>query len=134
MITGGCLCGAIRFEIEADPIGGGFCYCRDCQIVAGGAPGAVMAFPRTAYRDIGRPPSEYRSVSDAGVEVVRLFCPNCGTHISARNDRRADIIPIRVGVLDDPGVFRPQANLWLRSAQPWHTIDQGLPGFETQPG
>ncbi len=133
MIKGGCMCGSIRFEIDAAPIGAGYCYCRDCQTISGGAPGAVIVFPRIAYRSVGRVPHEFRSVSDRGTEIVRVFCPTCGTHISAQNALHDEIIPIRAGVLDDPSIFRPSASLWLRSAQPWHMIDRTLACFETQP-
>ena len=133
MVTGGCLCGSIRFEIDARPVGGGFCYCRDCQYTSGGLAGAVLVFPRAAHRLRRGTPNTYWSVSEEGTRVGRSFCPACGTHLSAINPRHPEIIPIRVGVLDDPGVFRPGANLWLRSAQPWHQIDRVLACFETQP-
>jgi len=133
MVTGGCLCGAIRFEIDADALGGGFCYCRDCQVVSGGMPGAVMVFPRGAYRLLKGDPKIHMSTSDQGVRVGRAFCPDCGTHLSAWNEHHQAIIPVRVGALDQPSAFAPSANLWTRSAQPCHRPDRGLQCFETQP-
>lgn len=58
---------------------------------------------------------------------------SCGTHLSAINAGHPEIMPIRVGALDEPGVFGPGANLWVRSTQPWHRIDRALACFETQP-
>jgi len=133
MVTGGCLCGAIRFEIDATSLGGGYCYCRDCQYVSGGMPGVVAVFPRPAFRLLKGTPKTHRSTSARGTSLERAFCGDCGTHVSAWNEARQDIIPIRVGVLDDPDAFAPMANLWMRSARSWHRPDVALRCFETQP-
>jgi len=134
MITGGCLCGAIRFEIDAEGLGGGYCYCRDCQYVSGGMPSAVMVFPRFAFRLLKGTPKAHRAISARGISIERSFCGDCGTHVTAWNEDHQDIIPVRVGVLDKPDAFAPMANLWMRSARSWHRPDTGLQCFETQPG
>jgi hypothetical protein len=129
-ITGGCLCGAIRYAIDAEPLGGGYCHCRDCQYRAGGGPATVIVFPREAYHLTQGAPRAYWSVSDRGVRVARLFCPKCGTGISTLNADHPQIIPISVGSLDDPTLFKPLAHIWTRSAPPWHGIDRSLICYE----
>ena len=133
-ITGGCACGSIRYAIDAEPLGGGFCHCRDCQYRSGGGPTAVLAFPRSAYRPIQGSPQSYWTTSDRGVRVARLFCGVCGTGISALNEDNPQIIPISVGSLDDPSIFKPVAHIWTQSAQPWHQIDRSLACFDGNPG
>ena len=132
-ITGGCLCGAIRYAIDAAPLGGGYCHCRDCQYRSGGGPAAVIAFPRIRYRLTRGSPQPYWSESDRGVRVARFFCPVCGAGISALNENNPEIIPICVGSLDDPSIFKPVAHIWTRSAQPWHRIDRTLARFDADP-
>ncbi len=129
-ITGGCLCGAIRYAIAARPIGGGFCHCRDCQYLSGGTPASVIGFPRKAFRLTKGEPRAYWSTSDRNARVARLFCADCGTRISALNESNPETIPISVGSLDDPSAFTPMAHIWTASAQPWHHIDPSIPCFE----
>ena len=132
-ITGGCLCGSIRYAVDAEPLSGGFCHCRDCQYRCGGGPAAVVAFPRSAYRSVKGTPLAYWSTSESGVRVARLFCVACGTPISALNEHNPQIIPISVGSLDDPSIFKPVAHIWTQSAQPWHGIDRSRVCFDKNP-
>ncbi|WP_370689271.1 GFA family protein [Phenylobacterium sp.] len=134
MITGGCLCGAVRYEIDARPLGGGLCHCRDCQYRSGGGPSATIALPRAAFRLTRGALRESRTLADSGILVGRSFCEACGTGISAFNPRVADLIPISAGSLDDPDRFSPHAHVWLRSAPAWHAVDRTLPCFEADAG
>lgn len=133
MISGGCACGAVRYEISADPLGGGLCHCRACQYRSGGGPATAIAFPRAAFRLTKGALREYKSVGDSGVEVGRLFCEACGTGISAANERVPEMIPISAGSLDDPNLFVPQAHVWTGSAPAWHFFDPALPAFKGDP-
>ena len=126
MQTGGCLCGAIRFQIDTDDISSAKCYCRDCQYVSGGEPAAVVRVPCNSLKVDGEP-KEYRSKADSGAEVFRSFCPQCGTPLFAGHENFADYINIKVGALDDPTTFKAQILVWPESAQPWHTVDGSIP-------
>lgn len=134
MITGGCLCGAVRFEVDGPAIGAGFCYCRDCQKVSGGMPAAVAVFARSGYRLTAGPPAVHQATAESGGQVTRMFCAKCGTHLSAYNEKHPEMLPIKVGTIDQPFDFEPSANLWTRSALTWHPLDRSAPSFPTQPG
>ena len=73
--TGGCACGAIRYEIAAEPIFAAHCQCRDCQKASGTGHGSFMAFPKAAVRLTGQP-RFHESKADSGNTVGRGFCPS----------------------------------------------------------
>ena len=75
VFRGGCLCGAIRYEITAEPLFGGHCQCRDCQHESGGGHTSFMAFPSDAVKLTGTP-RFYESKADSGNTMGRGFCPD----------------------------------------------------------
>lgn len=132
-LTGGCRCGAIRYEAHGTPRLQVTCHCRDCQYAAGGAPThAVIMRTRDVTVTKGEPRA-YAVTADSGERIERLFCPECGTPLFARNPAHPEMLPIKVGSLDDPGFFRPQAEIWVRSAQPWQYRDPAVPQFRGNP-
>ena len=126
MITGGCLCGKIRYEAEVESFLAIRCHCRDCQYVSGGEPAAVVSFARDALRVQGEPRT-YRSKTDSGVAFFRSFCADCGTPLFAGNEKDAEFIAVKLGSLDEPFKFTPAGHIWTSSAQPWHHIDSNAP-------
>jgi len=130
---GGCYCGAIRYETDAEPQAAGQCHCRECQYITGGYPNAVMAFPLDSFRYTKGEPASFTR-SDLESPVTRYFCPTCGTALATRTPARPESIIIKVGTLDDPSVFKPQFAIFTIDMQPFHTIPEGLPSFERRPG
>src|SRR3974390_2630038 len=104
---GGCLCGAVRYEISAEPIFQVACHCRDCQYAAGGAPSLIVVVPRAAFRVTKGAARTYSSLGDSGAPVERNFCPDCGTPLWSEPKGIGDFIALKVGGLDDPSAFRP---------------------------
>jgi hypothetical protein len=133
-IDGGCLCGAIRYEIESDSSLAAFCHCRDCQYVSGGAPAAVVVFPSDAVRVVRGKERVFWNKADSGARVYRSFCDNCGTPLFAGNELHPKSVVVKLGSLDDPSRFAPLCHIWTSSAQPWHHIDPAKPAFPKSPG
>ena len=131
--TGGCLCGAVRYEFHAEPKHCVACHCRDCQYVSGGAPAYAMIMQAADVVVTRGTLKEFWIVSAGRNRIARLFCDTCGTPVFARNEKHPEFLPIRVGTLDDPSRFRIEANIWTQSAQPWHQIDQGVLCFKQNP-
>ena len=131
--TGGCLCGAVRYESAGEPIFSLQCHCRDCQRSSGSAFVAAMRVPAAGFRITQGAPKRYVSNSDAGNAVTRAFCGDCGSPLYIQVASRPDIVGLRVGTLDDPSGFRPEANIFVRSAQPWVHMDPALPRHESYP-
>jgi hypothetical protein len=131
--TGGCACGAIRYELTAEPMGQVACHCRACQYAAGGSPTLAMIVPKAALSITKGAPRTYWSLGDNGAKVGRSFCETCGSPVFSE-PASAEIAVVKVGSLDDPSQFTPQVHIWTSAAQPWHHIDASVPTFAKQFG
>lgn len=132
MITGGCLCGAVRFAVSEGPIVGRVCWCKTCQKIGAGGPAVGAAFHSAAVSVTGEM-RDYESVADSGNKMHRRFCPTCGTHLFSASESRPHLVFIRAGALDDPEIARPSSTIWVKSAPSWAMIDHTLPTVEGQP-
>lgn len=131
--TGGCLCGAVRYEAGGEPLFSLMCHCRDCQRQSGSGYVAAVRMPSAEFRLTKGAPRTYRSKSDAGNEIVRVFCGECGAPLYIQVSTRSDMVGIRVSSFDDPSFFKPEANIFTKSAQPWDHLDPATPAFATYP-
>jgi hypothetical protein len=130
--AGGCMCGAVRYESDADPIAMGNCHCRDCQRATGSAFAAAVLVPVSAVSISGEV-KYYEVVGDSDAIVRRGFCPNCGARLLGKPTASSNLIGIMAGSLDDPSWFRPQADIYTASAQPWDYMNPNLPKFPGLP-
>jgi len=133
MLTGGCYCGALRYEVTAEPIRRGQCNCRECQYLAGGAENYYMIVPATGFRYVkGEPKGFKRPDLDNG--ATRQFCANCGTELTTLIPGWSDVVALKVGGLDDPSVFGgPDSVIWADDAQPFHILPEGVPIYPRFP-
>lgn len=123
---GGCLCGAIRFLSQADPIASGYCHCRLCQRSTGAPVLAWGSFPVAAFAYVEGAPRVYRS-SDHG---QREFCARCGTQIAYRETRDAATVDVNLGSLDRPESVVPRHHVFTGSRIAWFETADALPRFE----
>ncbi len=128
----GCLCGAVRITIEAEPIAVRACWCRVCQYLAAGSATVNVAFPSEAVRIEGEV-RWHASVADSGSAMQRGFCPTCGTQLFSKAEARPHLIIVRAGALDDPDLAAPQTTIWVSAAPEWACFDPELPRVERQP-
>lgn len=128
-IKGGCLCGAVKYEIIAEPIGAGNCHCRSCQKSVGTAYMPVLFVPYDALKITGIY-KEYATISVSGNTVNRGFCPECGTSLFGRNSGSDKIRPVNAATLDDPSIYHPQMDFWVTDAQPWDIMNPDLAKFD----
>jgi len=131
--TGGCLCGAVRYESEGEPVFALQCHCRDCQRSSGTAYVAAVRVPSAGFRIAKGMPKRYVAKSDAGNEIARAFCGDCGSPLYVQVSTRPDLVGLRVGTLDDPSWFRAEADIFTKSAQPWDHMDPAIPKYDTYP-
>ena len=85
--------------------------------MTGGHPNAIVIFPLAGFRFTKGEPKAFAR-SDLPNPVTRFFCPNCGTAMGTRSPARPDSMIIKVGTLDDPSTFQPQASTICRTACP----------------
>ena len=124
--TGGCTCGAIRYEITAEPVRGFHCQCRDCQRDTGAGHASVAVFPRAAMNITGAVVENQRH-ADSGAGKCKGFCGNCGSPIYNKPQNVPDLIGVYVGTLDDPAGFRPQMVMFASRGHDWDYLDPALP-------
>lgn len=130
-ITGGCLCGAVRYSITSPPIAARTCWCRLCQYLGAGSATVNVCFSKLDVTVSG-PLSDYASTADSGNRMHRSFCPTCGTPMFSEAESRLHLIFIRTGTLDDPEIGAPGATIWTKQAPRWACINETLPRFEGQ--
>ena len=129
--TGGCLCGAIRYALSAEPAMQAVCHCRNCQKQAGSAFSIIIGVPEAAVTFEGAL-SNYEDQGESGGAVTRQFCGTCGSPLFSRVAAAPGLVFVKAGTLDDPDGFQPQIHVWAKSKQSW--VDLGnLPQFETTP-
>ena len=130
-ITGGCLCGAVRYTIEAEPVAARTCWCRTCQFVGAGNATVNVFFPSEAIQVEGKL-QDYACRADSGNIVHREFCPTCGTPVFTQSEARTHVKGVRAGTLDDPDIGKPQLIVWTAEAPGWAVFDPDLPQDEGQ--
>lgn len=129
---GGCLCGAVRYTCESEPVVAGHCHCIDCRRLSGTGHCSHLGVPSEAVTITGAV-SEYDRPSDAGNMISRAFCPTCGAPVYSTNSQMAGMHFIRASSLDDPEVFKPQLVVYTSRAPSWDHVDDSLPAFEEMP-
>lgn len=128
---GQCLCGAVSFQLSAEPLTTRVCWCRDCQYLSGN--GTVNLIVPTDSLHISGQLSEFVSMADSGNAMRRRFCPVCGSQLFANSSARPQFTVVRAGTLDDPSSVSPAINIWTSSAPDWAHIDTSLECVEQQP-
>jgi hypothetical protein len=126
--SGGCACGAIRYECSAEPLVMFNCHCRDCQRAGGGPYSAVVYVPAKAFKITKGEPRYYQTPSEAMGHNLRGFCPECGSRLFGGITDEGQ--GITASSLDDPTLFRPQFEIFTSDAQPWDYMNPALPKFK----
>jgi hypothetical protein len=123
--TGGCQCGNIRYELLGEPTMLYVCHCKDCQKQSASAFGmSLIVNPVDIRFTKGEALLRHWDTRGENGAIKRcLFCPDCGTRIIHGSDDPLETVSIKAGSLDDTSGLRPVANIWLKSAQPWVSVD-----------
>ena len=131
-LTGGCLCGAFRYEIDGDPLFMGHCYCADCRKASGSGFIPFVGVAKSAVRFNGRT-QIFTSKAANGRDAVRNFCPVCGSLVFGGTIGKDASFTIYAGSLDDPSWFRPKIAIFTRGRPPWAVIPAELTTFDGLP-
>jgi len=128
-LTGGCLCGRVRFELAAPPLSAGYCHCTRCQRRTGGASSAQARIDGRAFRVLeGEELVRCWRHPDGGFE--KCFCGECGSHLFSRNPDDPAQMSVRLGAFDtDPGIPLTWRQ-FVAYAATWEPIpDDGIERF-----
>jgi hypothetical protein len=130
--TGGCLCGALRYEADGEPLYAGHCYCTDCRKASGSGFIPFMGFSSNAVRFSGEA-RQFSCTSAKGTDAVRNFCPVCGGLVFGGIVGEDEQHTIYAGSLDDPSAFQPKIAIFNRDRPAWAILPPDLTVFETMP-
>lgn len=132
-LTGGCNCGAVRYEIAGAPLAVIACHCTSCRRQSGAAFSVNLVVRADKMRVDGALASWMDPDTESGAPIERQFCAQCGSPVRSVPTAAPKMIALKAGTLDAPEVFAPQMHIWTRSALPWVAVPDGLPRFEKGP-
>ncbi len=127
-LTGGCLCGGVRFEVTDPPVSAVYCHCTRCQRRTGTAAAVSARLAPGSLRIVSGEELVASYVPEDG--FAKDFCSACGGALWSRHPEDPDVVGVRLGAFDgDPGI-RPSARQFVAYAAPWEAIpDDGLPRY-----
>jgi len=123
--TGGCSCGAVRYEASGAPRHLCYCHCESCRRAAGSPVVAWGTFDRSGFRVTHGTLAEFRS----SAPVTRGFCAACGSCLTYGHEARPAEIDVTLATLDEAAQFAPQVHVWVADKLPWVRIEDGLRQF-----
>jgi hypothetical protein len=131
VLSGGCHCGAVRYEVEGEPVHHAICHCGDCRASAGAPMVAWLAVKDEQFRIIAGEVATYTGATGS----ERSFCPSCGTGLFFRNAQfLPGLVDIQSATLDDSAEVAPGAQIQCAERLPWMTRLGEMPEFERFPG
>ena len=131
--SGGCACGAVRYEISGEPVFQNHCQCRDCQKKSGTGHGSYLTFMRDGAKLSGEV-KLWNLLDDNGNEKTSAFCPTCGSPLYFTFKPNPQFMAVHAASLDDPARFKPQAVTYASRGLAWDQLDPTLQGFAKMPG
>ena len=131
--TGGCACGAIRYEISAEPLVMNDCQCHDCQHTSGTGHGSYLTFPSRNDVKVTGTAAHWDMVADSGNVKTRAFCPACGSPVYLTFAAMPDFFTVHAASLDDPARYKPQMVTYRARGHAWDVVDPALPTFDGMP-
>ena len=124
-LSGGCCCGAVRYETSERVFNKTICHCRTCRRAAGAANVAWLSVALADYTVTAGTPGQFHS-SDA---VIRTFCQACGTQLTFNYTEGPETVDVTLATLDDPNAVAPQHHSWCAAAVPALDASADLPRY-----
>lgn len=131
-MTGGCLCGKVRYTVNADPMFTGVCHCTTCQKQSGSAFTVVIGVQANSLSVQGDT-TRFVNQGDSGKNVASRFCPTCGSTIVSEPEMMQGLAIVRAGTLDDTSSLNPTMQIYCDSKQNWVSLGGNLRSFPKMP-
>ena len=127
-LNGGCMCGAVRYELKSEPYDSGWCHCRTCQLFSGAPAMAFICVPRGDFEwRKGEEQVRWIKTSSFG---RRAFCSECGTPLQVQVDHQPETVDFPIVTLDDPNGVAPEFHIFWVSKVDWFNPGDDLPRHE----
>lgn len=134
MVTGGCQCGAVRYQCTAEPLALFVCHCRECRKQSGSAFGMSLQVPRDSLTVISGQPKFWSRSSDSGRRLNCAFCENCGTRVWHEPEEPTGTATIKAGSLDEAVDFSTAIHIWTASKLPGLELPENARHVSGEPG
>ena len=131
--TGGCACGAVRYEIPGEPLAMNDCQCRDCQRKSGTGHGSYLTFPNRELVKLEGSATHWDLTGDSGNVKTHAFCPTCGSPVYLTFAAAPALFTVHAASLDDPSRYKPQAVTYRVRGHAWDQVDPNLQQFDKMP-
>lgn len=129
-VTGGCLCGKIRYAVSQPLQNIIACHCTHCQKASGSGASHNAAVQSSAVTFTSGQPKSYSDTAQSGNTLFRYFCGDCGSPIYSQRAKVPEMMVLKVGTLDASDEMKLVMNIWTNSARPWMPVD---PATERHP-
>ena len=134
MLTGGCQCGAVRYEIDGDmPATFFVCHCTECQKQSASAFGVSVPVREADFRLISGNLSLWQRTADSGNTIECAFCPTCGSRLWHRSSQAPGAPRVRGGTLDVPPDLSAAVHIWTKRKLDGVVIPAGAKSFPGPP-
>jgi hypothetical protein len=126
-LTGGCVCGEVRYECGTEPVAMLNCHCRDCQQISGGPYTPVVVVRMVDFKITKGAPQYYCTPRLNGGENKRSFCGKCGSRFTGGENVKLGIMGVTASSFDDSSWFKPTMDIFVGDAQHWDIMHPDLP-------
>ena len=133
VVSGGCLCGAVRYDARPKQESAYYCHCRDCQIGSSSAFTVAVYSDEKDFRVTSGELSTYSKTADSGRNLDRMFCSKCGTPLAWTGEGFPGVVLVSLSSLDDPEAYQPVYEGWTDSAVSWCRIQETVQSFPGRP-
>jgi hypothetical protein len=130
-LTGGCQCGAVRYEVRGEPVSLYVCHCRECQKQSASAFGISVIVKRPDFCLVQGEVKVWSRATDRGGALACAFCPACGSRVW--HEGATDEISVKGGSLDEPPDLRSADHIWTTRALPGVVIPEAARQFPGEP-
>jgi hypothetical protein len=131
-IKGGCLCGAVTYEVSGEPMFVGHCACENCQKATGTGHSSIAAFPEAQVTSHGQTTS-YAGKGDSGQPTNYEFCPKCGSRLFTRAAMMPGVVMVTLGTMEAGAGLEPSMMIYGKRRRAWDYVPPGLALFEGMP-
>jgi len=133
VLTGGCQCGAVRYEIAGAPEKIFVCHCRECRKQSASAFGISVSTRVADFRLVQGAIQHWTRDTDSGKRLRCVFCPRCGSRLWHEGEPKGRIISVKGGSLDEPPDLGAAIHIWTSRKLAGVVIPAGRPQFPEEP-
>lgn len=132
-LTGGCQCGAVRYQIIAEPLNLYACHCKQCRKQSGSSFGLSLVVPREAFQITCGSPKSWKRPTDSGAEMICWLCPECGSRLYHQSSGWPEQLSVKGGTVDQPVEAGAAIHIWTSHGLPSTPIPMGATTFPFEP-